>query len=536
MIKRLLSGATTSVVSAAVIVGVFSMLSRFVGLLRDHILAGAFGAGDTLDAYYAAFRIPDLLFQLIVTGALSACFIPIFTKYYGQQDEKAWRYANLILNLITVVFLVVSALGILFADVFTPFIFPGFTPEKQAVAAEMSRILFIGQLFFSVSMVFGSVLQGAKRFLLFSFAPILNNVGIIAGLYFFVPMLGVTGLAWGAVLGAAMHALIQSAGVYALGYRYEPIFDWSDKDVRQTIKQTLPRMLGLAVNQVNFLIMTALATLLAAGSVTVLQFAYNLNFFPIGVIGVSYAIAAFPTFSEFVNAREIDKLRSAFSTTVRQVMFFIIPITVITLLLRAQIVRLAYGAGVFDWVATILTADTLAMFAVSFFAQCLVFVLVRMYFAYQDTWTPFVVGVIAAAINIICGIMLAPTYGVPGLAWSFSLSALVQLALLWSLLRSKTGSLDEAVILRSTIILSFAGLAAAAMTQIMKGEVVDFIELDTTVNVLTQTVIAGGAGLLIYFVTAFMMGSPEMMAFTQGIRRKLIRTAKPAEPAQQEMV
>jgi len=536
MIKRLFSTATTSVVSAAVIVAGFSLLSRFVGFIRDRILASIFGVGDELDIYYAAFRIPDFIFQLVVIGALSACFIPVFTKYFGKDDDKAWRYTSNVVNILLLVFLVIAAVGIVLAPVYTPWVTPGFPLAKQAQVVSATQILFLGQAFFAISMVFGSVLQGAKRFILYSFAPIVNNLGILFGAIFLVPMVGLMGLAWGAVLGALLHTLIQTIGVYALGYRYSLTLDIRDKDVQQTIKQTGPRVIGIAVGQLNFLLMTIIATNLIEGSVTTLQFAYNLNFFPIGVIGVSYAIAAFPTFCEFAKGNEVAKLRDAFASTVRQVMFFIIPITIISLLLRAQIVRLVYGAKAFDWVATIATADTLAMFAISFFAQCLVFVVIRVFFAYEDSWTPFAAGLIAAIINGVGGFFLAPLYGVPGLAWAFSLAAMVQLAILWVFLKGRLGSLDEKAILKSTVILSLAGAAAAAVTQSMKYVVVQHVSLDTTLNVLLQTTVAGGAGLFMYFATAFILRSPEMMAFAAGIRARVIKTARPTETVQQELV
>ncbi|MFZ2682183.1 MAG: murein biosynthesis integral membrane protein MurJ [Patescibacteria group bacterium] len=536
MIKRLFSVQSSSVVSAAVIVAGFSLLSRLVGFVRDRILAGIFGAGDELDIYYAAFRVPDFIFQLIVIGALSACFIPVFTKYFGKDDAKAWRYTSNIVNLVLIFFVIVGVLGAILAPVYTPFIAHGFEAAKQARVAEATRILFLGQAFFAISMVFGSVLQGAKRFILYSFAPIVNNVGILFGAIFLVPLVGLMGLAWGAVIGALLHALIQSIGVYALGYRYSLAFDLKDKDVRRTVLQMGPRVLGIAVGQFNFLFMTFLATGLAAGSVTVLQFAYNLNFFPIGVIGVSYAIAAFPTFCDFVAGDELKRLRESFSATVRQVMFFILPITVITLLLRAQIVRLVFGAGVFDWSATVVTADTLAMFAVSFFAQCLVFVVIRVFFAFKDTWLPFAAGLVAAIINGVGGFMLAPLYGVPGLALAFSIASLVQLAVLWLGLKAKLGSLDEWNLFKSTTILCLASLAGAAVTQAIKYEIVEFVRLDTFYNVLIQTALAGSAGLIVYLAAAFVLQSPEMLAFAQGLRARFMKAAKPTETVQQELV
>ncbi len=537
MMKRLFFQATGSVVSAAALVACFSVLSRLVGFFRDRILAGMFGAGDTLDVYFTAFRIPDLMFNLIIVGALSASFIPIFTQHFKTEKDKAWRYTSNVLNIFVLLFLAVAILGTAFSPIIAKLVAPGFSALKQDFVAKESSILFLGQIFFAISMVFGSVLQSTKRFLLYSVAPIVYNLGIIFGALFFVPVMGPLGLAWGTVLGAATHALVQTAGAYGLGYRYRWSFSL-DRDMITTLRQMVPRMLGLAVNQVNFLVMTSFASLLAAGSVTVLQFSYNLNFFVVGVIGVSYAIAAFPTFCEV--ATDKDRLRGSISSTVRQVLFFVIPATVLFVLLRAQLVRLVFGAGDFDWPATIATADALAFFAISFFAQCLVFVLVRAFFALKDTWTPFCVGLLGAGVNLGLGYWLLPHAGVAGLTLAFSVAAMLQFAMLWVLLRSQLGSLDESRILRSALILSIAGLLAAFVTQVMKTEFVNFIadiwgwELNTFHAVLGQLLVTSAAGLLVYFGAAMLLRSPEVQEFSSGLRSKFLRSAKPTEPVTQE--
>lgn len=532
MMKKLFSGATTSVTSAAVIVGSFSLLSRAVGFFRDRMLSGLFGKGDELDIYYAAFSIPDLLFQLLVIGALSASFIAIFTKYFEKDDTKAWRFTNNVLNILMLAFAVVTLLAVAFAGPLSSIVAPGFSPEKQAAVASMSRILFLGEFLFAISMVFGSVLQGARRFMLYSFAPIVNNVGIIIGAVFLVPFMGLAGLGWGSVLGAAMHAGVQAVGVFALGYRYRPFINLRDADVIRTMKQMIPRVLGLAVNQVNYLAMTVIATLLATGSRTVLQFAYNLNFLPIGVVAVSYAVASYPTLCLHAAEDEAEKFRATFSSTVRQVLLFMIPATVLFLLLRAQIVRVVVGAGKFDWAATIETADTLAFFALSFFAQSLVFILVRAFFAKDDTMTPFFAGLVSALANVGLALWLSADYGVAGLGIAFTLSSIIQMVMLWTLLRIKVGSLDESRIAIAVLKLSVAAAFAGVVVQWAKYELVKHVSLDTFANVFLQGAIAGLAGLIVYMTVAMLLKSEDMHDVVNGMRRKFLKTAKPEEPAQ----
>ncbi|MEK7632288.1 MAG: murein biosynthesis integral membrane protein MurJ [Patescibacteria group bacterium] len=529
MIKALFTSKAGSITSAAVIIGGLSMVSRLFGALRDYILAGTFGAGDTLDAYTSAFLVPDMLLQLLILGALSASFIPIFAKYYGHDDEKAWKFTNTILNVFGVVFAIVVVIAIATAPWAVAVIAPGYGVAKMAMTVQMSRVMYLAELFFAASMVFGSVLQGTRRFFLYALAPIVNNIGIIAGVIIFVPLLGPIGLAWGSVLGAAMHALLQGIGVYALGYKYRPVFNFRDPDLRTTAIQMVPRVLGLAVSQGNFVAMTSVASLLVAGSTTMLDLAYNLNSFPIGVIAMAYAVASFPMLCERAAAKDMPGFVQTFSNAVRQVLLWIIPATVLFLLLRAQLVRLAFGGKNFDWMSTVTTADTLALFAISFAAQALITILVRAFFALEDAKTPFAVAVVAALVNIGLGRMLSMQFGVVGLSAAFSVSAMVQVALLWALLHHRIGDLDEKRILRTTLMISIAALLAGAVTQGVKYAVVMVVPLKSYVSVFIQTGCAGGLGFIAYILLGIFFNNDDMVAFARGVRRKMLRQSKPVE-------
>ncbi len=528
--KKLFNSQSSSIASAATVVASFSIISRLVGFIRDRILAGAFGASDTLDIYFAAFRIPDFLFNLLVVGALSASFIPLFTRYLGRGDEAgAWRHTNNVLNIMTLTFAVLLVIAYIFAVPLAELVAPGFDAAKQASVASMSRVMFVAQLLLAISVVYGSALQAMKRFVLYSLAPIFYNVGIIGGALLFVPLMGSIGLAWGVVLGALLHLIIQFVGVLSLGYKYSPVFDPKDRHVRQTFWQMLPRMLGLAVNQINFLAMTVIASTLAAGSVTLLQFAYNLNFFAIGAIAVPYSIAAYPTFCEQLEKNDRYGFIKSFSSTVRQILFFMIPATILFILLRAQVVRVVLGAGQFGWDETITTANTLGIFVMSLVAQSIVYILVRAYFAKGDTVTPLIMGLASAVINILAGLYFTKMFGVIGFGVAYSVAAIVQVALLWVPLRMRIGSLDEMKIASSMWILSLAGLACALVTQASKTAVVRWIPLDTFWAVLTQGLFAGLLGLAVYCLVAWFLKSEEMQDFLSGLKRKLLKKAKAPE-------
>jgi len=531
--QKVINGATKTIFSAAVIVGAASLLSRVLGVVRDRILAGQFGAGDALDIYYAAFRIPDLVYSLLVMGALSAGFIPIFTKYFvAKMDEKrAWHIANSVLNILAITVIVVAAIIFMFAPDLVPYLVPGFDSDKTAQVASLTRIMMLSPILLGISSVFGGILQSLKRFFIYSLAPILYNIGIIVGAIWLSPIWGVQGLAYGVILGAAMHLLIQIIGSYSLGWKYEPIFDYKDTNVREIGRLMIPRTMSLGIAHINLVVMTVIASTLAIGSLSIFNFANNLQYFAVGVIGISYAIAAFPSLSEHAEKKDKNDLIRSFSQTARQILFFIIPATVLFLILRAQIVRVVLGAGEFGWDATIITANTLAFFTFSFFAQALIPLVSRMYFALHNTSVPFISGLVGAIINIVLALLLVQSYGVPGLALSFSIASIVQLVILWMVLRAKVGTLDEYHILRSLFIMIVAAIICASVMQKMKEVLIDagLVTLDTFWGVFTQGLIAGSIGLFVYGFLAWMMKSPEMHAFIDGMRRKFFKKFVPSD-------
>ncbi len=532
MIFKLINGQSKTIASAAAIVAFMSFVSRLVGLLRDRTLAGEFGAGDVLDIYYAAFRVPDFVFAILVTGAISASFIPLFTKRLisSTQKQAAWKLTNNIVNIIGMGFLILSVVGIVFAGPLSELVAPGFNDLKQESVATFMRVMYISNFLLAVSTIYGSALQGLKRFLLFSIAPVLYNIGIIVGVVWFVDWFGVIGLAWGVVFGAFLHLFIQVIGVYQSGYRYQWSWNFRDVDTREVGRLMLPRTLSLGIWQINFIILTVIASTLAAGSVAIFQFAFNLEYFAIGIFGVSFAIAAFPNLSEYAEAGQKEKFIEAFSSTARQILFFIVPASMLFLILRAQIVRVVLGSGVFSWEDTILTSDVLAFFALSFFAQALIFLLVRGYFAYHDTVTPLYIGIISAIVNVLAALLFTKEYGIAGLGIAYSLWAVVHMAMLWIPLRTRVGSLGEEKILRSMFIITPAGIAGAIVMQLMKPVVVKFITLDTFWGVLAQGLIAGGLGLAVYVGVSWVLKSPELNEIAAGLKVRLLKRAKPEEP------
>lgn len=521
---KILSKQSNSITGAAIILGAASLVSRLIGIVRDRIFAHYFGAGDILDAYYAAFKIPDFVYNLLIIGALSAGFIPIFTALIEKhKKEEAWRVTNTLITSLS--FALVIICGILF--IFTPqmmkILVPGFSGEKMAMAVQLTRIMLISPFFHGLSTIVGGVIQSYKHFLVYALAPIVYNISIIIGALFFVPVFGVKGLAIGVVLGALLHLTVQLPSLYKHGFRFQWLMDWKNTHVRSIGKLMLPRTLGLAVQQINWLVLIMFASTLGAGSVAIFTFADNLQYAPVGIIGVSFAMAAFPILAGFVARGETEELVNHLVTTIRQILFFIIPITIIFILLRAQLVRVLLGSGAFDWKATILTMNTVALFSISLFAQSLSPLLARTLYTLRDTWSPFFIGIVSAVVNILASIILKEKLGVEGLALAFSLAAIVQTALLWLVLRTKIGSLKEASIVRSLVILSMAGLGMGITIQLLKTPISWLVDMTRFWGILLQGMISGMVGLLVYIAITRVLGLEEVRIVVQSFKRKWLR-------------
>lgn len=523
MLKNPLSTTTTSITAAAIILGGASFASRLIGILRDHIFANLFGAGNIMDAYYTAFRIPDFIYNLLIVGALSAGFIPVFTKLLTKDKTEAWRVTNSIINLLFLALVILCGLLFIFTPTLTPHIVPGFDNEKIKLTIALTRVMLLSPIILGLSSIAGSVLQSFKNFLVFSLTPIMYNVGIIIGALFFVPIWGTIGLAYGVILGALLHLIIQLPALLRLGYRYENIWQWKNPAVREMGLLMIPRTLGLAIGQINLIVITGLASTLSIGSVAIFNLANNLQYFPIGIIGVSFAIAAFPTLSELYAENKKEEMIASLSHTIRQILFFIIPLTIIFLLLRAQIVRVILGSGQFDWNDTILTADTLAFFSFSLFAQSLVHLLARAFYALHNTWTPLWIGVVSVIVNIATSIYLKGSLGVLGLALAFSLSAILQLALLWINLRHRLGTLNEASILNSLYKISVGAIVMALTVQVLKYPLAEIVNMNKFWGIFTQGLVAGLVGLSVYCLICWLLKLEEMQDFMASAKRRWLK-------------
>jgi len=520
-LRRLWHGETNGVTTAAVIVGIASLASRLLGIVRDHALASVFGAGPELDAYYAAFRLPDFLYNLIILGALTAGFIPVFTEYLERKSAaEAWKLAEEVLSVVGAIMAVSCIVLALTAPWVVPWTTPGFKGDLLALTVNLSRIMFLSPFLLGLSAVMGGILQSTRRFLAFSLAPLLYNLGIIFGAVVLSRYFGVMGVAWGVIIGAALHLIAQATVAIRLGIRHIPWPSFKPEGVRRILKLMAPRTAGLAVTQFNLVILLALASSLESGSVSVFNLANNLQSFPIGIIGVSFAVAAFPALSRAAGRQSADEFRRAFGDAARKIFYLLFPTTFFMLLLRAQIVRLILGDGKFDWNDTIRTATLLGWFSVSILAQALIPLLARAFYAIQNTWTPFWIGVIAEAVNIGSAYLLRKPYGITGLAIAFSLAAFVQMALLWIWLRRRRGALGEGSFSVSAFKTFIATACALGIGYLLRQWVGTIYPLHTYWQVALQACASGFGGIVAYFAVSWMIKSREFIEFKDGALRK----------------
>lgn len=525
--EKILNGSPTqSITAAAFIISIAGIASRALGLLRDRILASQFGAGDTLDIYYAAFRVPDTIYNLLVLGALSAAFIPVFTELIStDHEEEAWNLSSGILTLGVMIVFFVALFVFAFTPLLMKLITPGFSAEKINTAVIFTRIMMISPILLGISAVFGGILVSFKKFLVYSLAPIMYNIGIIIGAVFFVKLMGPIGLAWGVVLGALLHMAIQFPAIKFSGFKYRPIFLEAARDyyIKKVVKLMIPRTLGIAAGQINLLVITIFASTMAVGSLAIFNFANNIQSAPIGLFGIAFAIAVFPTLSSCASRQSHDEFVKNFSQAFRQIMFFIIPLSVFIVILRAQLVRVVLGAGKFDWEDTELTLSVLGVLAMSLFAQSLIPLLTRAFYALQNTKIPFYIALFSEAINIIAVIILKDKYQVLGLAVAFSIASVVNMFLLLTILRTQFDDFDEKNIFKSVLKISLAALLAGTVVQYLKYFVNNFVNLDTFLGIFTQLAISGSVGGAIYIFASYFLKLEEFYYFKRSVTRRIFR-------------
>ncbi len=489
-----------------------ALLSRLLGLWRDHLLARAFGASagqglGNLDAYYAAFRIPDLLYSLLVFGAVSAAFIPCFARHRKQgRLEEGWIFAGTLLNALIVLVAAFSAAAYFAAPWLLSWLAPGFDEPSAALAARLMRIMLLSPLLFAFSAVFTSIQDSFRVFFFRSLAPLLYNLGIILGIFLWAPGWGVLGVTWGVVLGAFLQLGVQWPGLRKVGYRYVFSFDLGRADIREAFRMMLPRILGLSLSQLTLLANTFFASLLGAGSIAILSLAENLQAMPLGIVGISFAIASFATLSELAEEEDSELFSRSLSQTLHKVLFLILPASFGLFLLRRPLVELLFLGGKFTLGDARLTAQALGFFLLSLFAQCLIPLLARGFYALRDARTPLRAGALGASLSLLGSALLGLGlgWGVAGIALAYSAGALANGAWLYAAMagRCKKPLLEWGRLGRML-------LACGGMLMVSVGLLHLLPAGQSVLQKAASLLFVSAAGAACYFAFAKILGIPE---------------------------
>jgi putative peptidoglycan lipid II flippase len=416
-------------------------LSNVLGVIRDHYLAQKIPT-NILDAYYAAFRLPDLIFNILILGAIASAFIPVFTSYIAKGDKKeAWKIANSVLNIGVLIVIILLLILFFLLPTINPLIVPNFDASRQLLTLKLTRVLLLSPLFFSLSYIFGGILNSFKKFIFYSLAPLFYNCAIIFGTIFFADKYGIWAVVWAVIIGAFLHWLIQVPPSFKLGWRYRSVFAFSHPAVKKIGRLMIPRSIGLGANQILLLIYTVLASGLPAGAIAVFNLANNIQTMPTVVFGNSVATAVFPALSESWALQEIDRFKGYFRRCFKTVFFFLLPSTIGLYLLRAQLIRLILGSGYFGWEQTTMAAACLGFFALSLIPQGLLPLFARSFYALHNTRTPMWAAIFFTILAIILGITLDSKMGVAGLALAFSIGSFLQIIYLYIPLSGRFPSL-----------------------------------------------------------------------------------------------
>lgn len=526
------------IIEKALIVLLGFLASGVLGFARTGIIAGQFGTFAAADAFVAAQRIPEIIFTLVAGGALGSSFIPIYAKYREQDPDHAWQLASSVMTLASLGAAILGLLVGLFApQLVSTILLPGRSLEEQQLTVDMVRLMMLTPFIFSISGLVMGILQSHSAFLLPSIAISMNSIGIMIGALIIAPMLAphpnvgqvgdsnVMGLAYGAILSALLHLVVQLPGLRKIKAQLRPILSWQVKGVSEVLKLMGPRVLGLAVVQINFLVNINLASNMVEGSLAALQVSFNLMFFALGIVGQSVGSAVFPTLATLWAEQDYDGFKDRLSGAMRNVLYLSFPATVVFILLGEPIVSI-FERGEWTTESTQAAAWALSFYALGIAGFTLLEVLSRAFYALEDTWTPVIIGIGAMVSNIILNLIFVQFIGDPnslargsfaGLALANASTTIIESLVLWWLIRRRMGNLgniagiNDGMIIKSalgTTIASFImGVALWGVTQVMSsgGLIVAFV--------------GGVVGAVIFFGVGYVFNLGE----TRGLLNPVVR-------------
>ena len=541
-ILKFVEGEVKGLHEAAYVLGAFAMLSTLLALLRDRLLAATFGAGEVLDVYYAAFRIPDIVFVSVASLVSVFILVPIITQ--AASDKKRHAIMGNVVAGFSLVMLVSAVLLWLFMPPLLRMLFPTLVLAHDGVLITLSRILLLQPIALGLSGILASITQVHGRYVLYAIAPLLYNIGIIFGILVLYPFVGLVGIAYGVVIGALLHVGIQVPFVLRMGYLKPADVRLRIVALWRIVSVSIPRTLSIAANQIALLALVAIAATLGAGSISVFTLAFNLQAAPLSIIGASYSVAAFPTLARFFARGEKAHFRDQVVTASRHIIFWSVPLIALVVVLRAHIVRVVLGSGSFDWADTRLTAAALALFIISLTAQALSLLFVRGYYAAGETRTPLVVNIVTALGTIGGAYWLTHLFAendlwrffiesllrvddIPGTAvlmlpLSYALFSVINVLLFVILFERDFGTLSQRI--GTSLFESFSAAVVAGFAAYHTLRALDGVfDINTFVGVLLLGLSAGVVGIIAAVGVLRLLDSTELHEVWRALHHKIWR-------------
>jgi putative peptidoglycan lipid II flippase len=516
----------TSLHTAALILGAAGLFSRLLGIFRDRLLAGAFGASRELDIYYAAFQIPDFLFNVFLIGATTSAVLPVFLEYWERGTKDGVEFIAGLLRLFLYCSVALSFLVALFAPFLVHYILvPGFEDSAKEQTILLTRIMMLSPVLLGLSNIVASVLQSLNRFFIYSLTSIFYNVGLILGVVVFLPLFGMKGLAYGVVLGAFLHFVIQLPAFYRLGFRFSFRMSAPHDGIKKILKISVPRSVTLSFSALTAIATASILSLFSEGSIAIFRLASNVRYLPIGLVGVSYALASFPKLSLHGIRGERELFRADLSRTIQSVLFFIVPIALGFAVFRNEIAYLLFGTGLFGESSVRQTGIFVAYFSGAIIFESLNMTLVRAFYALGNTKIPLIV---AGAVSFgIVGIsfVLMKFFGFSALVVPFAFSVLYALQCGWFVVFLKKveekkwgGAVSSSLFSAESLKIGIAAFASAGvgffMARFLPLSAFDFL------GSLFRLLAGSGAIAVSYVALLFLFRSEELREILRGLRRR----------------
>ncbi len=504
--------ASRGIARAGLIVTSAFLVSRILGSVRLIVIGATFGASADLDAFLAAFRIPDFIFQLVAAGALSSALIPIVAGLLAtDQEARAWRVASTVTTLMLAVLLVLAVIVAIAAPVLVPVITAHFTPAQMDRTVELTRVMLFSPILLAGGALATSLLNARGRFAASAIAPIVYNVAIILAAVVLAPGLGIVGLAIGVVLGAAGHLAIQLLPLKHTGFRYGPNLDLADPDARQALLLMAPRAIGLAASQLTFLVAVSVSTGLGIGAVTAFTFAFSVFQLPIGIIGIPLGVVTLPALSRELALGEVERYLALVRHALRLILFVMVPLTGLAMVARGPVVRLLFDYGQMDEHSLERTATTLLWLLLALTSESMIAILARAFYADRDTRTPVFAAIVAVVLNVSLSIALSGPFGLAGIGLAISVGSWAEAGVLVLILERRRPTFQPAILVRAGGVAAVAALLATAVGFGAQQLVAGLIGAEPEkLSLALQLAATGLAGGLVYLGLAALFRIPEL--------------------------